>query len=1038
MDTVTAPPQPRLWRPLLLALIILLILGSAVVWNWMAQEERTQQQSQHRFELEVKGLVEQVRERMRAYEMASRGLASAFTGKDTDVPNNLWDDVVEQLSLQELYPGISSIVWSRYVTAEKRRAFLARVQADGRPKYQIYPDAPRAQYLPVEYIHPINPRTLRVVGLDLFSQHPQNQTIWQAIDGGEAVLSPPLPDLYAISPERSRPVGVLMFFPVYQSGVPPDSLEERRATFIGMAGIAFLGQELARGIFGTQLQLFHIVARDAQVPGLLFDSQSGQVNVPPGWQPRFNSQVELLLYGRVWQLSISGTPEYERSLTIAGDSNTFSLTLGLVVASLLALLAGGGLYQRDRKIYASEHIAAQLREQAEQLLLANRYKSEFLANMSHELRTPLNSILILSDQLRQNSAGNLSEKQTRHADIVYRAGTDLLQLINDVLDLARIEAGRMKINLEPINLQDVLINMDSAMRPQAEAKGLHLYIPPLPPNGPVPQRVYSDPVRLDQILRNLLSNAIKFTEQGGVHLTLNAGETLEDGRLMISFVVQDTGIGIDSTHHQQVFQEFAQIDGSTRRRFGGTGLGLPITLRLAQAMDGEIELQSGLNQGSTFTVRLPMRVVETPAQTLLAAAPSHDPAPSSAQRSGNGPAVLIVEDDSNFAAVISEQAQAHGFSSVHCSNGQEALDLLHTETFVAIVMDILLPDISGWQLFRRLRAQPKYRQTPVHIISCLPEPDGLNEEGVRYLTKPVARNVLEEAFAGLPHDLLQPAGPALLLIEDDETEREHYSQRLGALGFKVTACENAERAREAWGNAQFSVLVVDLNLPDQDGFTLLDNLNQMRPLQDTRIVVNTGVDITAQGLQRLHRYSAVVVRKHGDDTHDLGTAIQGFLGQINPSVFTDTSPPISVPAANNSTSSNLPAAQSVTKDRRLLLVDDDVRNIYAMSALLDDFGVHISTAENGEQAIERYQQEPLDLILMDMSMPVMDGYTATSLLKQQHHCTTPIIALTAHAMKGDREKCLAAGADDYLAKPVEREELRTMLERWLTESTTES
>jgi len=1041
MDISNAPPfepadtdsvtnhigRPGLWRPVLLALTVLLSMGAAVLWNWMVLEDRTQRESQRRFALEVEALGEQVRARMQAYELALRGLASAFTGQDTPVSHDLWIDISEQLELQSLYPGISSLVWARYVPASSKSEFLTRVRADGRPNFQIFPEAPRQQYLPVEYISPINPRTLRVVGLDLLSQHPQNQSIWQAIDSGEAVLSPPLPDLYALSPERSRPMGILMFFPVYQSGVPPDTLQERRATFLGMADIAFLGQELARGIFGTQLHLFHIVAHDAQVAEPLFDSLGKQPprNAPPNWRPRFHHQLELLLYGRVWQLDITGTPEYERGLAVADNSNAFSLVLGLAVSALLALLTGGGLYQRDRKLHASQQVAARLREQAEQLILANRYKSEFLANMSHELRTPLNSILILSDQLRQNQAGNLSDKQTRHADIVHRAGHDLLQLINDILDLARIEAGRMKINLEPINLQDVLVNMDAAMRPQAEAKGLNLHVLPLPPGGSVPPRVYSDPVRLDQILRNLLSNAIKFTDHGDVHVIISAGETLEDGRIMVNFAVRDTGIGIDPAQHQQAFQEFAQLDGSTRRRFGGTGLGLPITRRLAQALGGDIELESALGQGSTFTVRLPMQSAEFSTQSDTVAQPLPP------QRSGNGPALLLVEDDANFAAIVIEQAQASGFASVHCSTGQQALDLLRTESFVAVVMDILLPDISGWQLFRRLRAQPQHRNTPVHIISCLPEPGGLNEEGVRYLTKPISREALEDIFSGLPQRPTQASAPTVLLVEDEADEREHYCERLTAQGFSVTACDGAEQAGAAWAEARFDVLVIDLNLPDQDGFSLLDSLNQMRSLQGTRIVVNTGVDVTAQGLQRLHDYCAVVVHKSGNDTHTLGQAIQGFLGQLGATTKAAT-PPVerAAPAATHST--------PVTAGRRLLLVDDDVRNLYAMSALLDDFDVHVSTAENGEQAITCYQQEPLDLILMDMSMPVMDGYTATNLLKTRHGCTIPIIALTAHAMKGDREKCLAAGADDYLAKPVQREALRTILERWMVGAVTEN
>jgi len=457
-----------------------------------------------------------------------------------------------------------------------------------------------------------------------------------------------------------------------------------------------------------------------------------------------------------------------------------------------------------------------------------------------------------------------------------------------------------------------------------------------------------------------------------------------------------------------VFEAFQQLDGSTRRRFGGTGLGLVITRQLAQALDGDIKLQSTLGQGSTFTVSLPMQGVQS--TSVESAVP---------QRGGDGPALLIVEDDSNFAAVIIEQAHAHGFSSVHCVTGTQALELLPTEPFAAVILDILLPDISGWQLFRRMRSLPAHRNTPVHVISCLPQPGGIGaEHGTHYLTKPIGRDALEQVFSTLQQSQHPSHSSPLLLVEDVETERDHYRQQLTALGFAVTAVGDARAACAAWAKDTFDVVVVDLSLPDGDGFALLDNLDKLRPLHGTRVVVNTGLDVAREGLQRLHGYSAVVVNKNGVDTTVLGQAVQGFLGEVN------------IPDAVRARAQSAFATQSL-HGRRLLLVDDDVRNVYAMSALLDGFGLNVSTANNGEQAIACYQREPLDLILMDMSMPVMDGYTATNLLKTEHGCSIPIIALTAHAMKGDREKCLAAGADDYMAKPVKSDELRALLERWL-------
>ncbi|WP_372874519.1 PAS domain S-box protein [Pseudomonas sp.] len=659
----------------------------------------------------------------------------------------------------------------------------------------------------------------------------------------------------------------------------------------------------------------------------------------------------------------------------------------------------------------SERKAAEqrLRDQAEQLILANRYKSEFLANMSHELRTPLNSILILSDQLRLNSAGNLTSKQARHADIVHRAGSDLLQLINSVLDLAKVESGRMQIKLESLNVQEMLVELDASMRPLAELKGLQLRTQ-LEPG--VPRDIHSDRARLHQILRNLLSNSLKFTERGEVNLTVACEpDGRDDGRVQLNFSVRDTGIGIAPEHHEQIFQAFQQIDGSTSRRFGGTGLGLAITRKLAQALDGEVSLQSTPGQGSCFTVHVPVPV-PVPVQVVIQGEPEeHGP-----QRSGAGPAVLIVEDDADFAMVIIDEAHAHGFSCVHCRTGVQALHLLQHERFSAVILDILLPDISGWQLFRRLRGQVSHRDIPVHIISCVPQPPGWNDDGTRYLVKPIDRVDLEQVFIDL-QQADQAPGPALLLVEDVEVEREFYRGYLQQLGFDVVTSASAADARRAYAERHFSVLVIDLDLPDQDGFDLLESLDRLRPRNGTRVVINTGVDVTQQALQRLRHYSAVVVRKEGDDLQVLSLAVQGFLGSVR-----DPVQAFAVPADQVGRSLD---------GRRVLLVDDDVRNVYALTALLDDAGLRVRAAKDGVEAIARYQSGSFDLILMDIAMPNMDGYTAIRLLKQEHRCTIPIIALTAHAMKGDREKCLDAGADDYLAKPVSRDELFSMLARWL-------
>lgn len=1225
-ETAVQPPKP--WLPILVALALLLTLGGLLFWQHQVTYERQIADRQHRFQLEAMDIGQRILARMQTYEMVLRGVSGLMVGSD-EVSFTEWERALDQLQLQDRYPGIQAIAWSRYLREGEVAAFRNEPQGRHRSGLQLFPEDAQPPHLFVDYVSPLDWRNRRVLGFDMLSERVRQVTIERAIETGETSLSGPLVlrQETDVNPQR----GVLLFLPVFRPGLPLNTVEQRREALLGMVHGAFRSHDLIEGILGLQSRNFDILLQDLQVA----DSPLVSMSRPGGSEPPlFVNRQELSLYGRTWGLDVVGTVEYERALSLDGGS--FSLWAGLLADLLLALLVGGYLYQRERKLYVnglataalqereerfrmlierlpvatllcndvgrieianrsaaelldctvnaligesvmrvlpsiespsdlhqrladsdervvrtlrgdtipvsislnslhegngyllnlvdlrarkvaeerfrlvveaspnaivlvdglgriamvnrqtellfgyerqallgepveillpsaqrgshvglrrgyqampeqrrmgsnrelfgqhregrliplevglspirsgdenlvqaviidiSERKAAEqkLREQADQLMMANRYKSEFLANMSHELRTPLNSILILSDQLRQNLASNLTEKQTKHADIVHRAGTDLLQLINDVLDLSKVESGRMQLKLEPVNVQDVLVELDASLRPMAEVKGLRLHTEL---DAGVPRAVHTDRVRLHQILRNLLSNALKFTDQGEVTLTVSCQDKLDDGRELLCFSVRDTGIGIDPSQHELVFQAFQQIDGSTSRRFGGTGLGLAITRQLVLALDGDIRLQSVPGQGATFTVRLPVQTVPN-----VLEAPVEGP-----HRAGVGPLLLIVEDDANFAGVIADEAHAHGFSSVHCRTGLQALELLQHETFTAVILDILLPDISGWQVFRRLRSQPGHRHTPVHIISCVPQPAGWNDDGTRYLVKPIGRDELEQVFLDLQHE--QRPDQCLLLVEDVEVEREHYREELTLLGFKVSACASVEEACEAYAQGAFCALVIDLDLPEQDGFVLLERLSQIRTLQGSRVVINTGVDVTQQALQRLRRYSAVVVRKHGEDTEALCQAVQGFLGDVRAPELAQ-------------------AAQRVLQGKRILLVDDDVRNIYALTALLDEAGLRVSSARDGLEAIASYQRESFDLILMDMAMPSMDGYTATRLLKEEHGCIIPIIALTARAMKGDREKCITAGADDYMAKPVKRDELLALLERWLVMS----
>jgi len=1007
---------PKLWRATVMAISMFCGISIIVVWNWYILDMRSKKENQYLFEINTGDIAQRLHARILSYEMVLRGLASNFANSAGNISLAQWNKIIDQMRVQELYASINTLVWSRYISSAQLEDFIYNQQIAGREKFKVFPPGVRDSYQIIEYIAPFNDGTRNILGMDLFTQIPQNNAINQAMNSGEAILTAPL-DL-SLGDREKHKIGALLYLPTYTTVIAPKTLAERRANFLGATSVAFRGNDLVTGIFADQLKLFHIVVFDAEnLDTPVFDSWSDNApELPKNWQARFHAKRTLNIYGRTWLLEVVGTPAYERSIIFSDRSHSTTLIMGLGVAFLVALLTCGFFYQRDKQMYAKEQVAVKLRKQANQLMLANQYKSEFLANMSHELRTPLNSILILSDQLRQNTVGNLNEKQIRHADIVHRAGSDLLQLINDVLDLAKIEAGRMQISLEPVDLQDLLVDLDSSMRPLAEAKNLHLSIPSIATKDEVPQKVYTDRVRLHQILRNLLSNAIKFTDEGLVRLLVTVEKTLDAKNKIIKFAVIDSGIGIDSSKHKQVFQAFQQLDGSTRRRFGGTGLGLAITKQLVEALNGEITLQSEQGKGSNFSVLIPMQVVPESINNL-----------PTIKRIGSGVGVLLVEDDADFAEIIIEQAINHNFSVTHCSTGNQALEVLAQESFKIIILDILLPDISGWRLFRQIRSQEKYQNTPINIISCLPNNGNLRaDQGTHYLTKPVSYEALEQIFVELDETINSAHSLNLLLVEDVEVEREHYRERLQKLGFKVSIAENAKSALAMWTDNKFDVLVIDLNLPDQDGFSLLSNLEQIRSLAGVRVVINTGLDLSCANLQLLQNYSAIVVNKQGIDTSKLSEAVQGFLATVK--VDEDSN---HIQTNVNLAKSDADYAQVGLTGRRLLLVDDDIRNVYAMSALLDEFGCEVIAAGNGKEAIATYQNTELDLILMDMSMPVMDGYTATNLLKTKYDCTIPIIALTAHAMKGDREKCLAAGADDYMAKPVNKNELKSLLERWL-------
>ncbi|MDX2351793.1 CHASE domain-containing protein [Stutzerimonas xanthomarina] len=635
-----------------------------------------------------------------------------------------------------------------------------------------------------------------------------------------------------------------------------------------------------------------------------------------------------------------------------------------------------------------------LRDQANELMTANRYKSEFLANMSHELRTPLNSILILSDQLRQNAASNLTEKQVRHADIMHRAGHDLLQLINDVLDLAKIEAGHMQIKSEPLDIGELLAELMAALQPMADQNGLSLTSridPEVPPS------LVSDRARLQQILRNLVTNALKFTEQGSVdiHVSSRPAESPGDED-MLQISVTDTGIGIAEDQHERIFQAFQQIDGSISRQYGGTGLGLAIARQLAEVLGGGIRLTSSPGQGSSFIVELPLKASATAEIRTL----------RPMQRRGQGGGLLIVEDDADFASVVAEVAQSHGFSSVICGTGQEGLDALAHDNFAAVILDVLLPDVSGWQIHRALRADPKHQDTPVYIISCVPQPQGWSDDGSRYLLKPVAQSELERLFVDLSRQ--EGNSTRLLLLETDSERRRQLREYFERLGYRVSECQRSEEARLAYAEHRYAALIIDFDLSGESGLELLDALDRLRSLKDVRVILTSRDTLSEKNLQRLKRYSAVALSKTEGIEH-----------------MEDALKPGGVDAA----AWGIGELEHPLLGQRVLLVDSDVRAIYAVSALLDEQGLQVVPVTSCAEALERFDQDAFDLALVDLAMPDNGGPALIHQLRNDYGCQVPIVAMAAGSDTAVTEQRLPAGADDILFKPVDSARLVELLRR---------
>jgi signal transduction histidine kinase/CheY-like chemotaxis protein/methyl-accepting chemotaxis protein len=686
--------------------------------------------------------------------------------------------------------------------------------------------------------------------------------------------------------------------------------------------------------------------------------------------------------------------------------------------------------QQNREL---EQARYNLEIKAGELEVSGKYKTEFLANMSHELRTPLNSLLILAQTLMENKPGNMDLQQVEAARIIWHSGNDLLNLINEILDLSKVESGKMNISFASYPVSELADSIRNYFLHVATEKQLEIRI-----NVPEDFTVVTDEQRLNQIVRNLVSNAIKFTDKGTIDINICKVENTRDlnlsirGNSLFAISIKDTGIGIPEERQKEIFEAFQQVDGSISRRYGGTGLGLTITRELTKLLGGEIKLRSELYKGSEFTVYLPVKPAET-GTGITGKQPSGEhpalampePVKLADDRSNfsNGvPGILIIEDDPSFAALLINMCKQKGIKYLFSGNGEEGLILAEKYLPKGIVLDIKLPGINGWEVLHRLKSSPATRHIPVHVISVFENMEDEPERGVwRFLQKPVTKEALEEAFNEL-RLFIDSKKKKLLLVEDDHNIRKSTKILLKGRDIQISECGTAHGAFKKIADTSYDCLVLDLGLPDMSGLDLLKKL-RVEKVKIPPLIIYTGKELDIEEHCQIQQFTRNIIIKGGKSEARLLDETSLFLHRVVDEM----------PENQKKMMINLYNKDEIFRDKTILIVDDDMRNVFALTGVLETNNMKVHVAVDGLKALEFLEKnECPDLVLMDIMMPVMDGYEAIRRIRlDTKYQNMPVIALTAKAMKEDRAKSIAAGANDYLSKPVDLHKLFNIMRIWL-------